>query len=234
MGISAALVHYGLLGTVAATTVAAFEAVGSILVVAMIIAPGATAHLLTDRLSRMLVIAPVLAVIAAFVGYVLALYWNTSVAGMISVVLGAQFALAALFAPRHGCVSAALRRGALALRIRREDILGRMFRAGEGATSREPVLPPGLLTAVALWLLRRDRAIAGEALTPRGNDQARRVIRSHRLWEAYLNQRLGLPADHVHDPSERVEHFIDPALESQLRAQVEGETDPQGKRIPGG
>ena len=38
----------------------------------------------------------------------------------------------------------------------------------------------------------------------------------------------------LHDPSERMEHFIDPALESQLRAQVEGETDPQGKKIPGG
>ena len=57
MGLRSGLIHYLLMAMVAGTTVASFEAVGSILVIAMLIVPGATAHLLTDRLSRMLVIA---------------------------------------------------------------------------------------------------------------------------------------------------------------------------------
>lgn len=102
MGISASLVHYGLMTTVAATSVASFEAVGSILVIAMLVAPGATAHLLTDRLARMLWIAAAVATVSAILGYILAVWWNTSVAGMIASVSLAIFALVALLAPRHG------------------------------------------------------------------------------------------------------------------------------------
>jgi manganese/zinc/iron transport system permease protein len=102
MGISAALVHYGLMTAVAATSVASFEAVGSILVIAMLIAPGATAHLLTDRLGRMLALASIIAALCAILGYALAVRFNTSVAGMIATVALAVFILAAVFAPRHG------------------------------------------------------------------------------------------------------------------------------------
>lgn len=102
MGIGASLVHYGLMTTVAATSVASFEAVGSILVIAMLVAPGATAHMLTDRLTRMLWLSAAIAAITAVAGYVLAVWWNTSVAGMIASISLAIFALAALLAPRHG------------------------------------------------------------------------------------------------------------------------------------
>jgi ABC-type Mn2+/Zn2+ transport system permease subunit len=65
-------VHYGLMTAVAATSVASFEAVGSILVIAMLVAPGASAQLLTDKLSRMLWIAGFLSLISACGGYALA------------------------------------------------------------------------------------------------------------------------------------------------------------------
>lgn len=110
MGISAGVVHYGLMTSVAATSVASFEAVGSILVIAMLVAPGAAAHLLTDRLSRMLWIAGVVAAGCAVCGYALAVWLNTSVAGMIaSCALGA-FVLAAIVAPRHGIIRKVMRR----------------------------------------------------------------------------------------------------------------------------
>jgi manganese/zinc/iron transport system permease protein len=71
---------------VAATSVASFEAVGSIMVVSMLVAPGATAHLLTDRLSRMLWISALIAIASAILGYIGAAWLNTSVAGMIASV----------------------------------------------------------------------------------------------------------------------------------------------------
>lgn len=105
VGISATLVHYGLMTLVAATSVASFEAVGSILVIAMLITPGATAQLLTDRLSRMLWWSAAIAGAGAVAGYALAVRLDTSVAGMIAAVSLAVFVLTALLAPRHGVIA---------------------------------------------------------------------------------------------------------------------------------
>lgn len=105
MGISATAVHYGLMTAVAATSVASFEAVGSILVVAMLVAPGATAHLLTDNLRRLLWWSAAIAVLSAVLGYALAVRFNTSVAGMIATVGLGLFVLAAIASPRHGVIA---------------------------------------------------------------------------------------------------------------------------------
>lgn len=109
MGVNANLMHYLLMTLVAMTTVAAFEAVGSIIVIAMLIAPATAAHLLTDRLVSMVVVSAVLAALSAVLGHVSALvvpgwfgYESTSTSGMIAVMSGVIFAAALIFAPRHG------------------------------------------------------------------------------------------------------------------------------------
>ncbi len=109
LGISATAVHYGLMTAVATTSVAAFESVGSILVIAMLVAPGATAHLLTDRLSRMLLIAAGVASASAIIGYIGAVALDTSVAGMIASTSLALFMLAVLVAPRQGVLARVMR-----------------------------------------------------------------------------------------------------------------------------
>ena len=101
-GINPSLMHYLLMTVVAMTTVAAFEAVGSILVVAMLIVPGLCAHLLTDRLSIMLWLSALVAALASGSGYAAAARLNVNSAGMIGVALGVVLALVAVFAPRHG------------------------------------------------------------------------------------------------------------------------------------
>ena len=68
-------------------------------------------------------------------------------------------------------------------------------------------------------------------LSPSGKQEALRLLRNHRLWETYMNQ-LGLPEDHVHDPADAVEHFINVELGTELETQVDDERDPQGKKIP--
>lgn len=94
LGISTALWHYALMGMVSLTTVASFESVGAILVVAMLIAPAATAYLLTERLKRMLVLSVASGVLSAIGGYYLAAFLDGSVAGAIAVIAGIQFMLA--------------------------------------------------------------------------------------------------------------------------------------------
>jgi manganese/zinc/iron transport system permease protein len=112
MGISSNLMHYLLMTLVAVTTVAAFEAVGSIIVIAMLIVPAATAHLLTDRLWVMIVLSCVVAVLCAVTGHFAALivpgffgFTDTSTSGMMAVMAGVIFGLVAFCAPKHGILA---------------------------------------------------------------------------------------------------------------------------------
>ena len=102
VGFSTGLWYYLLMGAVSLTTVATFESVGAILVVAFLVAPPATAYLLTDNLKVMLVLAVVLGIVAATGGYFLAVWIDGSIAGAIATVTGLEFAVAFLWSPLHG------------------------------------------------------------------------------------------------------------------------------------
>jgi len=104
IGLNPKVLGAALLGLLALTSVVALQAVGVVLVVALLIIPGATAYLLTDRFSRMLVIAPVLSALAAVVGLYLSYYLDTASGGMIVLVQGCVFALVYLFSPKQGFV----------------------------------------------------------------------------------------------------------------------------------
>lgn len=101
-GVSPAAMHYLLMTMVAITTIAAFEAVGSILVVAMLIVPGVIAHLYVNRLGAMLLLATLAAVIASAGGYAAAAAMNLNAAGMIGVMLGVLLIVACSFSPHGG------------------------------------------------------------------------------------------------------------------------------------
>ncbi|WET80864.1 metal ABC transporter permease [Amycolatopsis sp. QT-25] len=104
IGLNPRVLGAALLGLLALTAVVALQVVGVILVVAMLIIPGATAYLLTDRFGRMLVIAPSFSVLAAVTGLYLSYHLDTASGGMIVLVQGAGFTLVYLFGPRHGIV----------------------------------------------------------------------------------------------------------------------------------
>jgi manganese/zinc/iron transport system permease protein len=110
IGISTTLWHYLLMGMVSLTTVASFEAVGAILVVAFLIAPPATAYLLTDKFKTMLWISTIAGITASIVGYWIAWHLNGSIAGSMSMVAGIQFLLAMLFSPSQGIILKKIRK----------------------------------------------------------------------------------------------------------------------------
>jgi manganese/zinc/iron transport system permease protein len=244
MGFRSGLMHYFLMAMVALTSVASFQAVGSILVVAMLIAPPATAQLLCDRMRSMLLVAVASAVLTAVLGYWLYIRTNTNAAGMMAVVAGGQYLLAVLFAPRYGILGAVARNVRTSLRILREDLLAMLYRLEELAAGRTlgereatAAVGGGLLARVSLWMLiRRGRvrnSTAGLQLTDDGRRRAQRLVRSHRLWESYLVHQLNLPSDHVHDPAERMEHYIDAGLRRQLAEELGAASqDPHGREIP--
>ncbi len=110
LGFMPMLMHYALMALVSVTAVAAFDAVGSILVVALMVGPPAAAHLLTDRLDRMILIAIVLGIASAVSGYWFAHALDVSIAGSMAVAVGVAFLVAFLFAPARGLVAAHRRR----------------------------------------------------------------------------------------------------------------------------
>ncbi|WMJ74582.1 metal ABC transporter permease [Cytophagaceae bacterium ABcell3] len=97
IGISASVWHYLLMGAVSFTTVASFEAVGAILVVAFLVAPPATAYLLTESFKTMLALTVLFGIIASAAGYALATAINGSIAGAMTTVAGALFLAAFIF-----------------------------------------------------------------------------------------------------------------------------------------
>ena len=118
LGYSSEFLHYLLMTMVAVTTVAAFESVGSIIVIAMLIVPPATALLLTHDLFKMLIIAVVAAVLAAVTGHLGALvvpgwlgFESTTTSGMIALAAGLIFTLAWLFSPYEGILTRRFREG---------------------------------------------------------------------------------------------------------------------------
>lgn len=112
LGFSSQFLHYLLMTMVAVTTVAAFESVGSIIVIAMLIVPPATALLLTNDLFKMLLIAMGAAVLASITGHVGALavpgwfgFESTTTSGMIALAAGVIFTAAWIFSPSEGLVT---------------------------------------------------------------------------------------------------------------------------------
>lgn len=236
MGFRVGLIHYLLMAWVAGVTVVSFEAVGSILVIAMMIVPAATAQLLTERMTGMMIWSTIVSIVSAVFGYWGALKWNTSVAGMMATVTGICFLLAVFLAPQQGMIPRAIRRVRLSLRILEEDILADLFR-GEEVKTIVPSVRSGSLQAVAIRRLVRSGNLQpdtrGLSLTSAGRERAREIVRNHRLWELFLSSRLELPADHVHDPAERMEHYITPMLQKKIVADLaDPGIDPHGRPIP--
>lgn len=105
LGFSPAILHYGLMSISSITVVGAFDAVGAILVVALMIAPAATAYLLTSDLKKMLWLSVIFGVFAAISGYWLAHFLDASIAGSITTILAGVFLLVYFFAPQKGMLS---------------------------------------------------------------------------------------------------------------------------------
>ncbi|HSO26966.1 MAG TPA: metal ABC transporter permease [Anaerolineales bacterium] len=110
LGFAPALLHYALMALISITVVGAFDIVGSILVVALIIAPPATAYLLTDKLAHMLGLSALLGAASAFFGYWLAHFLDASIAGSMATMTGVIFGIVFLVAPERGMLAIMRRR----------------------------------------------------------------------------------------------------------------------------
>lgn len=112
LGLNTRFLHFLLLALLSATAVAALQTVGACLVVAMLVTPGATAYLLTDRFSRMLGIATATGAGCGFAGAYASYFLNGSTGGCIVVLQTLVFLAVLALAPKHGLLAARARRRA--------------------------------------------------------------------------------------------------------------------------
>jgi manganese/zinc/iron transport system permease protein len=162
LGFAPGVINYSLMGLVSVTAVGAFDAVGSILVVALMIAPPATAYLLVDRFAPMMWMAALTAAASAVFGYLGAHVFDVSIAGSMAVATGLLFALALALAPRRGLVAQVRRRSSQRLELALRMLLVHLLHHQETKVEREECRLRGLHRHLR-WSEARTRQVVREA-----------------------------------------------------------------------
>lgn len=237
LGVPVGALQYVFTALLSAAIVASLQAVGIVLVIAMLVIPGATAYLLAERLAAMMRVAAACGIGAAVTGLYSSYYVDVASGPAIVLVAGGLFALALVAAPKRGLVVRAVRSRRLVRRVAREDLLKSLAKR-QRLTGRPAVLGDLDATArrAARGLERRGLATLEQGqvrISPDGESEAVRVVRAHRLLEAYLVDAEGFELDQVHAEADRREHVMaDEEIDDLAFTLGRPAVDPHGHRIP--
>ncbi len=244
MGRPVLLLDIAMTTIVVAVTVIGLQAVGLILMVAMLVIPAAAARFWTNHLPTMLIAAAALGAASGYAGAaVSALAPRLPAGAVIVLVAGLFFGVSMFLAPARGVLPAMIRRVRLARRVARQHLLRALYELGYGESADVaalvgdaggPVIPLGRLRSARSWSpyalgveLRRARrgglvrgTPAGWALTRAGHAEAWRITRNHRLWELYLIAHADIAPSHVDRDADAVEHVLDRPLLEELEREL--------------
>lgn len=237
IGLPAALLDAALLVMLVVVTIAGLQAVGLVLVIALLVIPAAAARFWTDSAGPMVAVACGIGGACSAAGAALsALLPDLPSGAMIVLVAAAGFFLSALAGARRGVVRRWLRRRAYTLTVERQHLLRAILEAREERGADAPV-PVESLERRRVWAPASLRSIAararraglvasspaGLALTREGLAEAERVTRRHRLWELYLISEASVAPSHVDRDADDVEHVLPPELVAKLEARLAAE-----------
>jgi manganese/zinc/iron transport system permease protein len=224
--------------------VISMQAVGVVLVTALLVTPAAAARFYTNTLHKMTVISCGLGALGGVLGvWVSARHEGMPTGPLMALAVTGLFVIALLFGKRRGLLPTHLRKRREAVRILGEDVLKKLWHSEELAGRQTSLTEaefkqslPGSIQSAFRKL--RDTSHIGitnfkVSLTPSGRKRAAELVRAHRLWERYLTERGGFKPDHVHDPAERAEHWLDDEGRRKLEENLGHPTvDPHGSPIP--
>jgi manganese/zinc/iron transport system permease protein len=225
--------HYVLMALTALAVVISIQAVGLVLVSAMLITPAAAALLCTDRMRNMVLLAVAFGTCAGMLGLSVSFLNSRYPTGPFVVLsLAAVFAAAYLFSPRYGVAARALRRWRQSRRTQRENLLKSVYLSLPGGSGSASIAQlagrhretPAQTRAALAALMRRGWASVAEdqvTLTESGRNRARELDRNYRLWEQFLTEEVKLPVDHTERDAEDIEHILGPDLVRELEARLE-------------
>ncbi|MEM7623262.1 MAG: iron chelate uptake ABC transporter family permease subunit, partial [Planctomycetota bacterium] len=246
-GLPVAPVDAFMMGLVVLVTIAGLQAVGLIMVVAMLIIPAVSARFWTERLWLMLVLAGVIGAASGYAGSVLSALMPRKPAGAVIVLSsGGFFVVSMLFAPSRGVIASTLRRVRVRLRIAGDHLLelaaephaqpakkGLTSGATQGTYVDRSTIDrlagqrgwSPIFGVAVRWSLRnagftKGVNAAGLELTERGLARGGRVRRNHLLWERYLVEQADIAPSHVDWTVDQVEHVLSPELVAQLESSL--------------
>ncbi|SFT52305.1 manganese/zinc/iron transport system permease protein [Lishizhenia tianjinensis] len=221
------------------------QAVGVVLMSALLITPAATARLWTHKLQHLMLIAGIFGALSGIFGAYVSYAAVNMPTGPWFVVFLTFFALLSIFiAPKNGILSKLKQKRINANKINRENVLKTFYNLMEhGAEQINTQLilekrsfVPRVLEAT-LHKLKHQGLVQRKgniySLTEEGMVEAKRVVRLHRLWELYLTKRMNYKEDHIHGLAESMEHIITPEIEKDLLKELDYPTqDPHQSKIP--
>ena len=238
-----------ILATITVLAVATgIQAVGVVLMAALLITPAAAARFWTNNLVKMTVLSAIFGMGAGLFGAWISYQAPAMPTGPWIVILLTLIALVSVFAaPERGILARWQLHRNNEHKMLLENILKTFFQMeelqGEQSFSpqairqkghfREKELKKGLKKLLRKGMLVKPDPVGQWRLSPDGIAESRRVVRLHRLWELYLSHKLGMAADHVHDSAEAIEHLLTPEMEKRLLEELEYPTlDPHDSKIP--
>ncbi|MCA9197902.1 MAG: metal ABC transporter permease [Planctomycetales bacterium] len=243
LGFPVVALDYVLTACTSLVVVSAVNVVGVILVVGLLVTPAATAYLLCNRLSRMMMISALFGVTSVVAGLYVST-WIGKVATGPSIVIAStlQFMVVLAVAPKYGLIADWLRRRSMVPQRLVEDILGTFRYSSDNRLAFADIAshlhdsPSHEAVRRALRSLERQNLMTESAgtwvLTDEGELEAKRLLRAHRLWESYL-QHVGTPLDELHNQAHQLEHLHDEEtvdyLDDMLGHPI---LDPHGQEIP--
>lgn len=237
----------GLMGLVVVVTIVGLQAVGLILMVALLIIPAASARFWTENLGRMFLISGGIGAVSGWLGAgASALFSKLPSGAMIVLVCTALFVLSLVFGSARGLLVRLNRRQRLNRSIDRQHLLRALYELLEpasgidmGTGSADSLQFVGIdsLLAKRSWsrnrLLREIRRSQRDALvdsisdrlrlTKRGRVEAARLTRQHRLWELYLIHYAEVAAARVDRDADRIEHVLEPQIVAELESLLDRE-----------
>lgn len=224
------------------------QAVGVVLMAAMLITPAAAARYWTNKLSFLVMLAALFGAGSAWFGSYISYSAPKMPTGPWIIIAVTVIAFVSMtFAPERGFYFKWLRKKRKANTTMDENILKIFFHLGEneknGLVARSITqlqarryFDESKMRASLKRLCRAGKVTENKnrwLLTEEGINESKRIARLHRLWEMYMSKYLKIPADHVHEGAESLEHFFTPKMEAMLEEQLDyPETDPHDKPIP--
>lgn len=238
-----------MLATITVLAVAVgIQAVGVVLMAALLITPASGARFWTDKLSVMILIATAFGAVSGFLGSYISYIAPAMPTGPWIVMCLSMLTIGSIwFAPRTGMLAKFRVQKENQRKILIENVLKLFYHLGEKDGTFKKQRSTSVLLASrdlrikelnrGLHLLKKEHWLRKKGddwlITQSGLNEAKRIIKLHRLWEMYLNQRLKLEPDHVHNDAEAIEHIITPELEKQLEKELNYPTkDPHESIIP--
>ncbi|MEO1498506.1 MAG: iron chelate uptake ABC transporter family permease subunit [Planctomycetota bacterium] len=228
-----------LMAMVVAITILGLQAVGLVLMIALLVTPAAAARFWTASVDRMTLLSGVIGAVSCLVGAVISATADDLPSGAVIVLVAATlFAVSALFGGRQGVVLRLIRRARFERRIRLEHLLRGVYEVFEtaGGPLARPVASLEDLSRLRSWTaeeLRRTVAFAQRrgvaqpladnriTLTERGAIEAERLTRQHRLWELYLITHADVAPAIVDRRADAIEHALPPETIARLERLLE-------------